>query len=528
MAVTVQEAQVVFSAEGMGRVASEAGKARSAMNSLASAASKVGAGLKGAVSGLGAGLSGIRSAFSGIGGQLSALGAAAGVGKVMQLAAGAEQTAIQFEVLLGSAEAAKEMIGSIRELDMKTVFGTRELGDAAKLMMMQGMGAEQAMKTLSGLTEVAAGDSDALQRLALAMAQVNNAGRLTGQDLLQLINAGFNPLQIISQHTGKSMMALRKEMEAGAISADQVQWALTSLTTGSGRLAGMNERISQTTAGMFAKMKSSLELVAIEFGTALLPKANEFLQTILEHIPNITVFTTTLADGILSAVDYFFEAQAQIAKFGLSAGIVAGNMQSIWTAMWEDISTIAEQALTWMKQNTIATVGVIADAASQLVNPVDLAMNVLRTGKVFELEVPEILKPDFVSKTGQVMKDVTKEIAIAQAEYAKQTAEASAKALADEQERLKAAKAARDAAKNAPQEAFPMAQVATVANAAEEVAKAQIERGSAASIFTSIADKLANKAMEDLAKAQLAAQQEANKIATQTLQAISILPFGLQ
>ncbi len=56
----------------------------------------------------------------------------------------------------------------------------------------------------------------------------------------------------------------------------------------------------------------------------------------------------------------------------------------------------------------------------------------------------------------------------------------------------------------------------------------QIERGSAASIFTSIADKLANKAMEELGKAQLKAQQEANKIATQTLQAISVLPFGLQ
>jgi hypothetical protein len=34
--------------------------------------------------------------------------------------------------------------------------------------------------------------------------------------------------------------------------------------------------------------------------------------------------------------------------------------------------------------------------------------------------------------------------------------------------------------------------------------------------------------MEELGKAQLKAQQEANKIATQTLQAITTLPFGLQ
>jgi tape measure domain-containing protein len=523
MAVTVQEAQVVFSAEGMGKVASEAGKARSAMNSLASAASKVGAGLKGAVSGLGAGLSGIRSAFSGIGGQLSALGAAAGVGKIMQLAAGAEQTAIQFEVLLGSAEAAKEMISSIRQLDMKTVFGTRELGDAAKLMMMQGMGAEQAMKTLSGLTEVAAGDSDALQRLALAMAQVNNAGRLTGQDLLQLINAGFNPLQIISQQTGKSMMELRKEMEAGAIAADQVQWALTALTTGTGRLAGMNERISQTTAGMFAKMKSSLEVVAIEFGSKLLPKANEFLQLIIKHMPHITSFATTLADGIISAVDGFFTVQDSLTKFGITVGVIAGNFGTIWDSSFQYFTGLAKSAFEYLVENGQKSVTFMKDALVQL-SPSNL-LKIAKGEATFKAPAIEFAEFKVDPKPLSNMYDIVQQVADAQRDYAEEQAANSAQALADEQARLDAIEKSRDAAANTPPPAFPPS---AIQNAAEEVAKLQVERGSAASIFTSIADKLANKAMEELGKAQLKAQQEANKIATQTLQAITTLPLGLQ
>jgi tape measure domain-containing protein len=509
MAVTVQEAQVVFSAEGMGKVASEAAKAKGAMSKLAGAASQVGSSLRGA--------------FSGIGAQLGALGAAAGAAKIFQLSANAEQTAISLEVLTGSAESAKQMLTEIRALDMKTVFGTKDLADNAKLMMQQGMGAEQAMKTLTGLTEIAAGDAEALSRLSLAMAQVNNAGRLTGQDLLQLINAGFNPLKIISDKTGESMGDLRKKMEQGAISADQVQWALTALTTGSGRLAGMNERISQTTAGMFAKMKSSLELVAIEFGTALLPTANKFLQVILESMPQITSFAKMLADGVLSAIDWFTYAQDQMAKFGVAIGVVAANFGSLWEAEFNDLTNLAGAAWRYLTENGMNALRFLRDAAAQM-SPSNL-IKIARGEAAFAFTGMNVEPFKFESQTLKAVGDIATQIAEAQADYAKQTAAASAQALMSEKERLAAAEAARQAARNAGQEAFPGG-AATAAGAA--MARAQIERGSAASIFTSIADKLANKAMEEIGKAQLKAQQEANKIATQTLQAISILPFGLQ
>jgi tape measure domain-containing protein len=496
MAVTVQEAQVVFSAEGMGRVASEAAKAKGVLNSLAGAAGKVG--------------SSLRSAFSGIGAQLGALGVAAGAAKVFQLAAGAEQTAISLEVLTGSAESAKQMLMDIRALDMKTVFGTKDLADNAKLMMQQGMGAEQAMKTLTGLTEIAAGDTDALYRLSLAMAQVNNAGRLTGQDLLQLINAGFNPLKMISDKTGESMGDLRKKMEQGAISAEQVQWALAALTTGSGRLAGMNERISQTTAGMFAKMKSSLELVAIEFGTNLLPTANKFLQTMLQHMPQITSAAKWFAEVLLSAVDGFFAVQNALTEFGIAAGVVAGNFGSIWDAAFRDLASLAQAGFRYLTDNGMKAIEFMRDAAMQL-SPSHLAK--VAMGEA-QLKMPAVQLSDFefTSALANEMTSIQSDIDAAITEW---------------KDANKPAKMEQKPPEKTPAEgpgAFPGMAGAAASTAAAQ----QIERGSAQSMFQSIANKLQSKTMEEIGKAQLAAQHEANKIAMQTLNAVSILPFGLQ
>ena len=55
------------------------------------------------------------------------------------------------------------------------------------------------------------GNNEKFSSMTLAFAQMSAAGRLMGQDLNQMINAGFNPLQVISEKTGKSIAVLKKE-----------------------------------------------------------------------------------------------------------------------------------------------------------------------------------------------------------------------------------------------------------------------------------------------------------------------------
>jgi hypothetical protein len=92
-----------------------------------------------------------------------------------------------------------------------------------------------------------------------------------GQDLLQMINAGFNPLQQISKTTGESMLELKKRMEAGAISTDEVRQAFVDATSEGGMFNGMTERLAGTMGGKLNIALSELEQIAVRLGQALAP-----------------------------------------------------------------------------------------------------------------------------------------------------------------------------------------------------------------------------------------------------------------
>ena len=82
------------------------------------------------------------------------------------------------------------------------------------------------MPTLKQIGDISMGNAERFNSLALAFAQMSATGRLMGQELLQMVNAGFNPLKTMSETTGKSMETLKDEMSKGAISADMVAKAL--------------------------------------------------------------------------------------------------------------------------------------------------------------------------------------------------------------------------------------------------------------------------------------------------------------
>jgi tape measure domain-containing protein len=134
------------------------------------------------------------------------------------------------------------------------------------------------MPALRALSEVSIGNADRFQSLALAFGQVQANGRLMGQEVLQMVNAGFNPLQEISRTTGTSMLELKKQMENGAISSEMVSDAFKSATSEGGRFFEMNERLKNSAAGQYAKMKSDVELLATEIGTNLLPAAKSLME----------------------------------------------------------------------------------------------------------------------------------------------------------------------------------------------------------------------------------------------------------
>ena len=182
-------------------------------------------------------------------------------------AAGMESLIVQFEVLTKSADKAQELIKSFREEAIKSPLSVEDYAQAGKTLMAFGISADETLPILKTLGDVSMGNAEQFGSLALAFAQTQAAGRLMGQEVLQFVNAGFNPLQEISRKTGKSMIELKKAMEDGAISADMVTDAFRSATAEGGLFYGALDKGATTTQGKIAKLGDAIMGLKVSFGT---------------------------------------------------------------------------------------------------------------------------------------------------------------------------------------------------------------------------------------------------------------------
>jgi tape measure domain-containing protein len=137
--------------------------------------------------------------------------------------------------------------------------------------MSFGVEAQRIQPILRMLSDVTGGNNERFKMLTLAFAQMSAAGRLMGQDLLQMINTGFNPLQQISKMTGESLVDLKKRMEDGGISADEVTRAFEAATAEGGMFNGMTERLAETMGGKLNIALSDLEKAGAAAGQAIAP-----------------------------------------------------------------------------------------------------------------------------------------------------------------------------------------------------------------------------------------------------------------
>lgn len=119
------------------------------------------------------------------------------------------------------------------------------LAKGAQTLLGFGVAAEKVMPILKQIGDISMGNADRFQSLVLAFAQASANGKLMGQDLLQMINAGFNPLNQMSKDTGKSIAELRDEMSRGAISAEDMEKAFAAATAEGGQFYGMLEKQSE-------------------------------------------------------------------------------------------------------------------------------------------------------------------------------------------------------------------------------------------------------------------------------------------
>ncbi len=293
------------------------GRARSLLTGFAADTRSTFAGIGQSVIGNLVGGLGVNAITSAVGGVKKALSFGA------QLAMDAEQAQIAFEVMLGSADQAKAVLSGLNTFAANTPFSLPGITEATKTLLNLGVAGDQLLPTIDMLSNVAAGNEEKMKSLALVYGQVASAGRLTGQDLMQFINAGFNPLLEISKRTGESMSALRERMSAGGVGIGEVTQAFVDATSEGGKFFGMNQKQSQSLLGLISTLKDNVGMMLKGISDDLM-ESIDLKGLVAEFTALIPVIKSVLDTVVTLAVDGFGTLMAYFGATG-AAGVGTGN-----------------------------------------------------------------------------------------------------------------------------------------------------------------------------------------------------------
>ena len=199
-----------------------------------------------------------------------------------------EKATSDFKVLLGSIDKAKEHMADLKNFAASTPLTFEDLAKSSKLLLSFGASVDEVMPAMKMLGDIAMGDAQKFQGLSLVFAQVKSAGKLMGQDLLQMINQGFNPLTIISQQTGKSMSELKDMMSEGAISFEMVAEAMRIATSEGGLFNNAMGEAAKTGEGMVSTLKDNWTEAVRTFGEAFSDTAKNGVGSLSEMLQRLT------------------------------------------------------------------------------------------------------------------------------------------------------------------------------------------------------------------------------------------------
>ena len=236
-----------------------------------------------------------------IGSVTAALGAGAVAG--MKYNASIETYQTSFEVMTGSAEKAAEVIERLKKVGAETPFELPDLADTTQLLMNYGLTADEAMDKMMMLGDISQGSADKMSRIAMAYGQMSSAGKVQLEDVKQMIEAGFNPLQEISESTGESMSSLYDRISKGTLSVDEITESMERATSAGGKYYQSMQKQSQTFSGMISTLKDNAQQL---LGDVVQPISDNMVSTLLpaaiDAIDQLsTAFETQGVDGLIQA-----------------------------------------------------------------------------------------------------------------------------------------------------------------------------------------------------------------------------------
>lgn len=181
------------------------------------------------------------------------------ISKIIDVRGQFQQADTAIQTMLGSKEKADALLAKVREYATVSPLEFGDITSATQMMLGFNIEAEKIPRFIEAIGDVSMGNSQKFNSLSLAFSQMSATGKLMGQDLNQMINAGFNPLSIMAERSGKSIATLKKEMSDGKITTEMVQQAFIDATSAGGKFYNMSENASKTISGQMSMLSDAID-----------------------------------------------------------------------------------------------------------------------------------------------------------------------------------------------------------------------------------------------------------------------------
>ena len=243
-----------------------------------------------------------------------------------------------FTVMTGSAEKASETVQKLSDIGATTPFDMPQLADATSLLMNFGFSADDAVDSMMMLGDISQGNAEKLDTIARAFGKMNSAQKVSLESINMMIDAGFNPLQEISEKTGESMQSLYDRISKGKMSVDEITESMKRSTSEGGKYFQSMDAQSQTLDGRLSTLSDTVNSKLGESLQPILQKAAD------EWIPNVTTAIDNMdMDSVVTVIDEIISGVGDLFGFIMdNGGTIISLVAGIGTAMltWNVVSMI--------------------------------------------------------------------------------------------------------------------------------------------------------------------------------------------
>ena len=191
-----------------------------------------------------------------------------------------EKVRTTYGALLGDVAKGNALFEELKTFSASTPLSFDTLNAAAQNFLGAGFAADELTAKMRMLGDVALGDADKFSRLSMQFNQVKTKGKAELEELKIFAEAGIPIFDELAKMMGVSTEEIFKMTSEGKIGFEELNGVLTRLTGEGGKFHNMMQTISGTTAGSLSNALDNLKITAAELGEALLPIANDFLQSL--------------------------------------------------------------------------------------------------------------------------------------------------------------------------------------------------------------------------------------------------------